>query len=63
MARHSKHYFSIASEGLTELFTGIILETLDNLLQGVLRLHYYTTTFMFRRVRQIKEIDNSRVFV
>ena len=31
---------AIAREGPTELFTGIILEILDNLLQGVLRLHY-----------------------
>jgi transposase len=34
----------IAAEGPTELFTGLILEILDNLLQGVLRLHYDTTT-------------------
>ncbi|WP_409340183.1 IS1634 family transposase [Methanospirillum stamsii] len=35
---------AIAAAGPTELFTGIVLEILDNLLHGVLRLHYDTTT-------------------
>ena len=45
-AQHLNQYLfgetpdAIAAAGPTELFTGIILEILDNLLQGVLRLHY-----------------------
>jgi transposase len=35
---------AIAAVGPTKLFTGIILEILDNLLHGVLRLHYDTPT-------------------
>ncbi len=49
-AKHLNQYLfgetldEIAAAGPTELFTGIILEILDNLLHGVLRLHYDTTT-------------------
>ena len=45
-AQHLNQYLfgetpdAIAREGPTELFTSIILEILDSLLQGVLRLHY-----------------------
>jgi len=49
-AKHLNQYLfgetleAISAAGPTELFTGIILEILDGILQGVLRLHYDTTT-------------------
>lgn len=49
-AKHLNQYLfgetldSIADHGPTELFTGIVLGILNSLLNGVLRLHYDTTT-------------------
>lgn len=49
-AKHLNQYVfgetldDVAEYGPTELFTGVVHEILDNLLKGVLRLHYDTTT-------------------
>ena len=64
-AKHLNQYLfgetldSIAAYGPTELFTGIVLEILETLLDGVLRLHYDTTTISVTGDYQSPTIEGS----